>query len=573
MFNDRLLTVAESVANRAATEGERTAVVFLADGTGDGEPLSYAALDRRARAVAARLRRQLPRGARVLLMCPPGLDYVVSFVSCLYAGIVAVPAYPPSPLVLERDLDRLRRVVADAEATVALTTSAWVSLAEAAGLTVAGEPVQWLCVDEPAGAEGAAGPEPRERDDLAFLQYTSGSTSDPKGVMVSQGNLAANLTTIAEVYGLRDGQTIVSWLPPYHDMGLIGIILGGLRFGCRVVLMPPDAFLRRPIRWLQAISRFGAYVTAAPNFAYELAVRRSTEKDREALDLSGCKVAINGAEPVVRSVLDRFAEAFGPHGFRTEAMWPSYGLAESTLLVSAGRLGVEANQVTLDPTALAAGRAVPAAAGRALVSCAAPPAESGVAIVDPQTGELLGEGRIGEITLCGPAVAAGYWARPEETAATFREDPLGSSYRRMYTGDLGCFVGGELFVTGRAKDLIVVRGRNHYPQDIEQTMADADAAIRRGCGAAFAVPGPDGERLVLVQEIAPERTDDPDAVLARLRQAVTAAHNVTADAIVLLAPRTVPKTSSGKIRRAATREAFESGNLDVVHAWRTARWS
>jgi acyl-CoA synthetase (AMP-forming)/AMP-acid ligase II len=562
----------QALAQRAADEPDRTAFVFLPDGTGDGEQCSYAQLDRRARSIAARLRERVPGRARVLLLCPPGLDYIAAFFGCLYAGVVAVPAYPPSPRTFERDLDRLRNVVASAAATAAVTTSEWIEVAQGMGLDSRAAVLDWICADDARVASAALpGPVEVADADLAYLQYTSGSTAEPKGVMVSHSNVRANQRMIRRPLALQEGKTVVSWLPPYHDMGLVGFVFGPVMWGQRSVLMPPEAFLRHPIRWPQTISRFRAYLSAAPDFAYDLAVRRSDPHTRAGLDLRCWQVAVNGSEPVRPAVIDRFVETFAPYGFRSEAMWPSYGLAEATLLVSAGRLGADARRVTADEKALATGAVVRAPAGRSLMSCGVPPPESGVRIIDPGTGATCPDGQVGEIEVRGESVCPGYWQAPRQSAEAFGIAGDDRMVRTVRTGDLGFLLGGELVITGRRKDLVIIRGRNHYPQDLEHSMASAHTALRPGCGAALAVPGNDGELLVLAQEIRPEQLDDPDEVIAAIRRVVATEHDVAADAVLLLAPQAIPKTSSGKIRRHKVGEAFAAGELETVHMWRSRR--
>lgn len=566
----------QMLADRVARHGTRPVYIFLEDGLGPGVSWTFDELDQHVRTIAVSLCREVPLGSRILIMAPPGLDYIASFLGCLYAGMVAVPAYPPSPFALERELGRLRSVVADANAEVAITTRAWLSLAESAELRCADRPVRWVCADDEAVGSSEASdfrPVMGAADDLAFLQYTSGSTSDPKGVMITHGNLAANLDLIRECYGLTEHEVAVTWLPPYHDMGLIGLVLGPIAHGGLVVVISPEVFLRHPLRWLQAMSDFHGTITAAPNFAFDLCVRRTTAEDRTLLDLSSWRVAINGAEPILPDVIDRFTAAFGPFGFRSEAMYPSYGLAETTLLVAAGSMGASATWAQFDGDALAQGHARSPSQGmttRTLLGCGRPPSGTAVTIVDTRSGRPVAAGAIGEIVVDGPSVAAGYWHRPDETAEVF--SALADARRSVRTGDLGCLVDGQLFVTGRIKDLVIIRGRNHYPQDIEQTVLETDDRLRPGCGTAFAVDSPDGEMLILAQEVRAVTLEDGEALTTAIRRAVTARHQVAPDVVMILAPRTIPKTSSGKIRRRATRDAFRTGELTIIHAWHSPRY-
>ncbi len=554
------------VRRHAAAQGDAPAFTFLLDGEVESERLSYAELDRRAAAVAARLQELDMAGERALLLFPPGLDFVAAFLGCLYAGVVAVPAYPPRP---RRRPDRLRAILDDARPRAVLTSSVLQARVRAvlAGLDV---PVPDVCVavDEVASDLAGRWRQPAmASDSLAFLQYTSGSTSTPKGVAVSHGNLLANERWIAEAFAQSEASVIVGWLPLYHDMGLIGNVLQPLYVGARCLLMSPAAFLQRPARWLEAISRYRATTSGGPNFAYDLCVRRVSPEQRATLDLASWRVAFNGAEPVRAEVLERFATAFAGCGFRRASFLPCYGLAEATLLVAGGAPDGEPTVRTFDRTALEAGRTVPAegAPGRALVACGRPPRGAEVRIVDAVTLLACPPDRVGEIWVAGPAVAGGYWNRPAETAASFGArlaEPAGGAYLR--TGDLGFLADGELFVTGRLKDLIILRGRNHYPQDIEATAERSHAALRPAGGAAFAVDLGGEERLVVIQEL--ERGQEAESAVAAvaIRRAVAEEHEVGVHEVVLLAAGTLLKTSSGKVERRACRAAYLAGDLAAL---------
>jgi amino acid adenylation domain-containing protein len=529
------------------------AFTFLVDGEGAEQSLSYGGLDLRARAVAARLQELGLAGERLLLLFPPGLDYVAAFLGCLYAGAVAVPAYPPTG---SRGLPRLRSILADCEPRAILTVGALRAALEkqmarrqAGGDAGLGLPLIDVDALGDAGADLWRDPG-LSADALAFLQYTSGSTSTPKGVRVTHGNLAANERMIQESFGTHEGSVVVSWLPLYHDMGLIGGLLHPLCLGARCILMSPMHFLQRPLRWLEAVSRYGATVSGGPNFAYELCARRASAEAAAALDLGRWTVAFNGAEPVRAEVLDRFAAAFAPAGFRRSSFFPCYGLAEATLLVSAGRAGEEP-------------------AGGGPVPCGAIASGLDVRIVDPATGLESPAGEVGEIWVAGPTVAAGYWKRPEASAETFGARLADGGGTFLRTGDLGLLHGGGLVIAGRIKDLIVIRGRNLYPQDVEWTVERCHPAVRPGCGAAFAVDGLEGageERLVVVQEVA--QGGDLDGVALAIRQAVAEEHEVQVSGLVLVRAGGVPKTTSGKIQRRACRELFLAGELAPLLEWR-----
>jgi acyl-CoA synthetase (AMP-forming)/AMP-acid ligase II len=562
-------TLVDLLRWRAAQQPAMPAYAFLADDGGPAEQLTFAALDQLARAIAAALRERCAPGERALLLYPPGLSYLAAFFGCLYAGVVAVPAYPPNPARLARTLPRLRAIAGDAGPAVALTTSA---LAAAAAALASADPafagLRWLATDtlDVAAAAGAWQPPAIAGNTPAFLQYTSGSTAQPRGVIVGHANLLHNLALIAAAFGHTPGSRGVIWLPPYHDMGLIGGLLQPLYAGFPVQLMAPVAFLQRPLRWLAAISEFAATTSGGPNFAYDLCVRAITPEQRATLDLHSWRVAFNGAEPVRAATLQRFAEAFGPCGFQPAALYPCYGLAEATLIVSGGVAGQAPVVRSFAAEALARQQVAPAAAGRALVSSGRPLGGQALAIVDPASRRRCPAGAVGEIWLAGPSVAQGYWGQPVASAATFAAriagEP-GGPYLR--TGDLGFLDDGELFVTGRRKDLIIIRGRNHYPQDLEQTAERSHPAVRAGSGAAFTIERDGAEQLVLVYELAREqRHADPAAVAAAIRQALAAEHELATYAVALIKPGSIPKTSSGKIQRYACREAFLNGTLELL---------
>jgi len=541
----------EVLRSRAVADPGRRAYTFLADGEADALPLSYGELDLRARAVAVRLQASGLRGERVLLLFPPGLEYAAAFLGCLYAGAVAVPAYPPTG---SRGVPRLQAILADCAPGAVLTTAA---LLPAVERLQAGVPCLGADGIESAEADGWQDPG-LAADSLAFLQYTSGSTSTPKGVMVSHGNLVANEGMIQEAFRTGEASTVVSWLPLYHDMGLIGGLLHPLWVGAHCVLLSPLHFLQRPLRWLQAISRSGASVSGGPNFAYELCVRKVSPEEAAGLDLSGWQVAFNGAEPVRAEALERFAAKFAGSGFRSSAFFPCYGLAEATLLVSGGRTLGEVEVFAEDE--------------RQHVSCGGVPAGLDVRVVDPETLQEC-SGTVGEVWVAGPSVAQGYWNRPEATAETFgaRLEGRGPYLRYLRTGDLGFARGGELYIAGRIKDLIVIRGRNLYPQDVEWTVERSHPAVRPGCGAAFSVDMDGEERLVVVQEVDIRRlrkTADLHEVAAAVRQAVAEEHEAQVAALVLVKPGGVPKTTSGKIQRRACRELFLTGGLSPLGEWR-----
>ncbi|WP_164014718.1 non-ribosomal peptide synthetase [Pyxidicoccus trucidator] len=574
-LDPRCDTLLELLRVRAERQPEQRGFTFLVDGEEEEAHLSYGELDRKARAIAAALQARGARGQRALLLYPPGLDYIAGFFGCLYAGVIAVPIYPPDPMRLGRTLPRLMAICQDAQATIALTTDFILGLGEmlfeqAPELRA----LHWLATDTLDTAMGEAWKHPgADASTTVFLQYTSGSTSSPKGVVLSHANLMHNSALIHGCFGhSKDSQGVI-WLPPYHDMGLIGGILQPLYGGFPVVLLSPVDFLKRPLRWLKAVSRYGATTSGGPNFAYDLCARKVTPEERDTLDLSRWSLAFNGAEPLQPHTLRRFADVFGPCGFKMEAFYPCYGLAEGTLIASGG-LKAEAPVLrTVDAAALKGHRVEPSVPERpgaqTLVGSGRNLDGQRLVIAHPETGAPLPPGQVGEVWVAGPSVAQGYWNRPEQTAAAFGAKVPGDDARFLRTGDLGFLDGGELYVTGRLKDLIIIRGRNHYPHDLERTVEPVHPALRPGCGAAFSVDKDGEERLVVVQEVDRRAVEsggvDLEDVSRSIRQAVSDAHELQVYAVVLIQGGSLPKTSSGKIQRFATRADFLSGGLEVLH--------
>ena len=551
---------------RAEEQPLKKAFVYLRDGEVESDSLTFASLDAGARAMAAALQQHFQPGDRVLLSHRSGLEFIVAFFGCLYAGVLAVPVYPPTA---STEIGRLERIAADCDARgICLSPSGF----DGTRAAVASSPSlrRLACITLPAVLEQGAGDwvsfQP-SADSLALLQYTSGSTGAPKGVMVSHGNVLHNQRLIEEAFGVTERSLAVCWLPLFHDMGLIGHVLQSLYLGSTTVLMSPVAFVSKPARWLQAISDHRATSSGGPDFAYDLCVRRITPQQMIGLDLSCWNVAFSGAETVRHDTLARFAEKFEGCGFRRSALAPCYGMAEATLFVSAsGRSRLPA-VCRVDSTALQEHRVEMAEAddpkALAVVSCGRA-VEQKLAIVDPQTCSRCSAGRVGEIWVQGASVARGYWNNPVGTAATFGARIAGSDagpYLR--TGDMGFINGGELFITGRIKDLIVIGGRNYYPSYIEAAVSASHPALEGGLAAAFSVELEGEERLIVVHEIHRHllRRLRPAEVMGAARAAVWTQLGLPLQDLVLLAQGSLPKTSSGKIRRRASREAYLSAPI------------
>ncbi|MCX7571137.1 amino acid adenylation domain-containing protein [Tumebacillus sp. DT12] len=563
-------TLVALLRERALCEPNRLAYTFLLEDGGE-ESLTYGELDTKARALAVRLAGLGGLQERALLLYQPGLDYIVAFFGCLYAGVYAVPAYPPRQ---NGNLNRLQAVVTDAEARFALTTGAiHASIVRRFADSEALAGLHWVNTDELAEEGADLWQEPAlDSDSIAFLQYTSGSTSLPKGVVLSHGNLLHNLEIITASFATSRESRGVIWLPPYHDMGLIGGILQPLYNGYPVTLMAPVDFITKPSRWLEAISRTKATVSGGPNFAYDLCLRKITPEQRAALDLSSWQSAFSGAEPVRAETLERFADTFAANGFRKEAFYPCYGLAEGTLFVSGGSPSEQPIKRTFAADELELHRAVAAEAegenAVTLVSSGRPAlTPQRVVIAHPESLTSCAEEQVGEIWVKGDSVAQGYWRRVEQTESTFHayladsgEGPF------LRTGDLGFLQDGELYVTGRLKDLIIIRGRNFYPQDLEFTVQESHPAVASSNGAAFSVEAEGEEQLVIVHEIERSfRKANLEEVVQAIRRAISEQHQLPVYAIVLIRPTSIPKTSSGKIQRHACKAKYGDGTLEEVY--------
>jgi acyl-CoA synthetase (AMP-forming)/AMP-acid ligase II len=595
-------TLVDMCRDRSAADPGRRIFVFLENGIDESAALTLADVDRRSRAIAVRLSELAAPGSRVLLSYPPGLDFVTGFFGALYAGMIAVPVAPIDGDCNDVKRSRIESIARSAEPDVLLTSAAAVDqvkkeLADTGRLcglhVVASDEVpddaasRWTRPD--------IGP-----STVAYLQYSSGSTGQPKGVVLRHASVLHNLALIVENGSDGGGErppSFISWLPMFHDMGLISSVVEPIYAGYDAVLMPPVAFVHRPFSWLRAISNVGRANAAAPNFAYEMCARRSRPDQRAQLDLSGWTIALVGAEPVRARTMRLFAETFAPCGFRPETFFPSYGLAESTVMVSGGPVGRGAVMHTFDAQALAAGRvqlAGPGGAGtggastggagtggagtgggRELVGCGQIQPTLTVVIARPGTDEPCAQDEVGEILVSSRSVGDGYWNQPEETERTFHARVRGYGERDfLRTGDLGFVFGDQLFVTGRLKDVVIIDGHNHYPHDIELTVDASHPAIRDGFCCALSVEEGDAERLVVLAEVSVRKMKSQDTasatgalaasdeVAAAVRRAVTAEHGIAVSDVVLLKLGTLPFTSSGKIQRMECRARYQSGDFD-----------
>jgi long chain fatty acid CoA FadD26 len=561
-------TLPEYLRHWADTIPHRRAFTFVdhpaPDSRGVHRTLTWPRLELRVRALAARLAEEAGPGARVALLCPQGTEYVTAFLATLAAGQVAVPLYPPG---LPGHADRLAGVLADARPAVVVTTARALREVREFCDRVRGEDMRIVAADQVSDdAAGDWQPVDVEAGATAYLQYTSGSTRNPAGVEITHANVVANARQALAAYGADTHPvSCVGWLPLYHDMGLVLSVAAPVVRGLLSVLMDPAAFLHQPVRWLRLLAAHPRAVSAAPNFAYDYCASAVTDAEKAELRLDGVTALINGSEPVRPSTADRFHAAFAAQGLAPTSHCPSYGLAEATVFVAAARPGEPLRRFALDRDALAAGKALPARADdprAVLLAGCGTPAGQRVRIADPVTRAVLSEGEVGEIWVQGPNVGRGYFRQERQTGQVFAAEfagPGSEAGRWLRTGDLGTVLDGQLIVTGRLKDLIVVDGRNHYPQDVEATAQEAHPAVRRDRLAAFAVPGTAGERVVVVAEHT--RTTSLDSLdvpaLARtVRAAVFAGHGLRLADVVVVPPGTVPRTSSGKVSRSLTRARY-----------------
>ncbi|MEV6237288.1 fatty acyl-AMP ligase [Lentzea sp. NPDC051838] len=540
---------------------ERLLFTFVDERGRDEEAVTAGALGEAASSIASALRGWGFRpGDRALLVYPPGPDFVRALVGCLAAGVVPVPVYPPNPMRLGHDLAGFRSIVDSCAPHAVLTNGAYErarTVGAVTGFFDRGKPewprLRWHRTDRVRAADFDW--VVATSDDPALLQYTSGSTAAPKGVVLTHGNLASEVASNAVDLGLGDDTVGVFWLPQYHDLGLISVILSTLTGNSHTYLMSPLSFLHRPALWFEVMSRVRATHTAAPNFAFELAVRKTSAEQRASWDLSALRVVMSAAEPIRVSTVDAFFGAFAPAGLLRSAFYPAYGLAEHTVSVSMGGQAV----LRLDRAALQRGEVVESADGLPVVGCGriTKPSAS-VLIVDPATASVCAPDRVGEVWVTSSTKASGYLGLPDETRRTFSAQVPGDEREYLRTGDLGFFHDGELFITGRLKDVIIINGRNHYPQDLEDAVRDCHPLVRPGGVVAFGVPGETGERLVLFVETR-EKKAPSEEIAEAVRRCVFETHGLAVDDVVVGAQGLVLKTTSGKVRRRACRQAFLDG--------------
>ena len=562
--------VASILARSVEAAPERTAYTFLA-GRDDARALTCGELYRLAGAHARLLSDRVKRGDRVLLLQENSLDFMVGFMACIFAGAVPVPVPPPDVSRLKRTLPRMRSVVADCDATAVVasltirdeTQEAFASASDLRDLP-------WIVIGDAAGVTPLE-PQAVAAADLALLQYTSGSTSSPKGVMVTHANILDNLARLQKSFRYTASSTSVTWMPYFHDYGLIDGLLHPLYSMSSCYVLSPVGFIKRPWSWLEAVSRYCATHIHGPNFAYQLLIDRAADRLAPDTDLSSLVVAASAAEPIRRETAERFIATFARFGFKPTAFAPAYGLAEATLVVSAKENGTPYRTAFLAPDALEQRRCVDVAADhpqvRPVISCGVPAGDYPIAVVDPDTKQELAENLVGEIWMANASVAAGYWKKPEDTAEIFGAITAAGRGPMLRTGDLGFMRDGEIYLTGRLKDLLIINGSNHYPQDIEATVEAASADVRDTFVAAFPVERDGAERLVVAAELG-RRAADSTAVMAAIREAVSREHGLACDVVVLWPKGSILKTSSGKVQRRACKAAFLANEVEPIALWR-----
>ena len=564
-------TIPHILQYRALHTPDETAYIFLRDGDEDEERISYEELYRSALTIAGQLLASGKRGGLALMLFAPGLEFVKSLYGCFYAGVIAVPAYPPRK---NRSLDRIKTLVLNSGSEIVLTTTdIFQSFERSFSDLEELKQMKWVCIDQPLeGSEkelkDAVLPQP---GDLALLQYTSGSTGQPKGVMVTHQNITRNLEFIRRSFSLSRKSVSVTWLPSFHDMGLIDGVIGPVYNGYPGVLIPPVAFIQKPVRWLRAITKYKGTHAGGPNFAFDHCVEGIPDEEKAGLDLTSLDTLYCGAEPIRKPTFDRFVEIFGSFGFKPAMLYPCYGMAETTLIIAGPEAGRGPVYLSVSGNALEQNRVFPVSVkepdARYLVGVGFPWIDTSVEIVNPDTMLPCSDDEVGEIWVSGSIVTAGYWKKIKETEETFSAQiKNGSEVKYLRTGDLGFFHKGELYITGRLKDVIILHGRNYYPQDIEFAAETSHAALRTNASAAFPVDVDNEERLVIVAEVERSaiRDLDVEAVCNAIRQQIAEEFEQEVYAIQLIRTAAILKTSSGKIQRKACKKGFLEKSLQIV---------
>lgn len=568
-------TLVEILEARARDFGGRIAYTYVKSATDPGRSITYQELYQASVGLAHFLLTKVKPGARALLLYPAGIDFVIAFYACVVAGIIAVPLYPPKGA---HKFQRLKAIFSDASPEILLTASDFVAAVQLCiDRMMMLKRLQCIATDaflDDTLSEPAV--PPRQSNKIVLLQYTSGSTGSPKGVIVTHQNILHNSALIQRCVQLSGNSCSVCWLPHFHDMGLIDGIIQPLFSGFHGVLLAPEAFVKRPLVWLQLITRFGATHSGGPTSAYSLCLQRISETDMSGLDLSKWRSAYCGAEPIRLETLEAFSTQFGPCGFRAESFYPCYGMAEATLMISGGRLDSLPTVIRVDSRELAQNKAVmldnASDLATLLVGCGRPRLGTTVRIVNPNTLLPCEDATVGEIWVSGPGVASGYWQQPELSRQVFNAvDPRDPEARFLRTGDLGFIKDGDVFVTGRCKDLLIVNGLNHYPQDIEFTVQACSDAMEKNRGAVFSLECNDSKHVVVVQEIRRSKlaTIEPEKLLRLVREAISLHHGLSVSAIILVKPTGVPITSSGKVQRSQCRVHYMEQTLPIIARWPT----
>lgn len=564
----------------AKTQPNDTALIFLQDGETELPPITYACLKQQAEAFAAGLQTVAKPTDRVVLLFQSSYEFAISFLGCMYAGVISIPL--PIPGRRQSEWTRMKRIINNSDAKAIIAVDKVLGRLEKNQNQYYEHPLCQYCSYESLVSintdNNRFSPANITLDDVAFLQYTSGSTGDPKGVTLTHRNLIENQIILKKGFRNESTSVYLSWLPLFHDMGLIGNFLQAIYIGQPFIFMAPNAFLQKPIRWLKAIEKYRVRVSGAPNFAYQLCVDRITETERQDLDLSSWEVAFNGAEPIRASTLEQFCQTFSTSGFDQHALYPCYGTAESTLIISGATQSQAPLIINVERQLYEEGQIRITDSAEvdtiALVSSGEPLIERSVVIVDPKTQTAVEDDYVGEIWLTSPCNAVGYWANESASKDAFRNrlNDAQSSSDYLNTGDLGFLHRDNLFITGRSKDLLIFNGRNIYPQDIEACSEQSHSALKHGRCAATSIFLENKERLVLVHEVerSHARQTCYDDVFDAIRVAVYKEFAIPVHAIALVAPSTVPMTSSGKVRRQTCRSQFQQNTLNLIASWNEA---